>query len=56
MLDRTLVREIISVLMGSTFYLGLTVRERLNMVKHLLHLLSLQEESKGLSGLHKKDG
>lgn len=40
MLDRILVREIISVLMGSTFYLGLTVPERLDMVKHLLDLMS----------------
>ena len=56
MLDRTLVREIISVLMGSSFYLGLTVRKRLNMVKHLLYLFSLQEESKVLSGLRNKDG
>jgi hypothetical protein len=40
MLDRILVREIISVLMGSAFYLGLTVPERLDMVKHLLSLMS----------------
>ncbi len=40
MLDRILVREIISVLMGSTCYLGLTVPERLDMVKHLLDLMS----------------
>jgi len=40
MLDRTLLKEIISVLMGSAFYLGLTVRERLSVVKHLLRLMS----------------
>lgn len=40
MLDRMLVREIVSVLMGSAIYLGLTVRERLNIVKHLVKLMS----------------
>jgi hypothetical protein len=46
MLDRILVREIISVLMGSTFYLGLTVPERLDMVKHLLDLMSRKDRSR----------
>lgn len=40
MLDRMLLREIISVLMGSTFYFGLTVQERLSIVKRLLRLMS----------------
>jgi len=43
MLDRIVVREIISVLMGSSFYLGLTVPERLKIVKHLLHLMSVAD-------------
>lgn len=46
MLDRILVREIISVLMGSAFYLGLTVSERLDMVKHLLNLMSPEDGSR----------
>jgi hypothetical protein len=46
MLDRILVREIISVLMGSAFYLGLTVPERLDMVKHLLNLMSSEDGSR----------
>ena len=46
MLDRILVREIISVLMGSAFYLGLTVPERLDMVKHLRNLMSGKDSSR----------
>lgn len=46
MLDRILVREIISVLMGSAFYLGLTVSERLDMVRHLLDLMSIKDGSR----------
>lgn len=40
MLDKNLLKEIISILMGSTFYFSLTARERLNIVKHLIQLMS----------------
>ncbi len=40
MFDRKLLKEIISILMGSVFYLNLTVRERLDIVKHLMRLWS----------------
>ncbi|MBP1748883.1 MAG: hypothetical protein H6Q52_1422 [Deltaproteobacteria bacterium] len=40
MLDKTLLKEIIGILMGSIFYLKLTARERLDIVKHLMRLMS----------------
>ncbi len=54
MLDRILVKEIISVLMGSAIYLGLTVPERLSIVKHLLQRMALQDGSAFLSGSRPK--
>jgi hypothetical protein len=54
MLDRILVKEIISVLMGSAVYLGLTVPERLNIVKHLLQRMAPQDGSAFLSGSRPK--
>lgn len=40
MLDRTILKEIIGILMGSVFYLSLSVRERLDMVRHLMRFMS----------------
>lgn len=40
MLDKTILKEIIGILMGSIFYLNLSVRERLDIVRHLMRLMS----------------
>ena len=40
MLDKTIVKEIIGILMGSVFYLSLSVRERLDIVKRLIRFMS----------------
>ena len=40
MFNRVLLKEIIGILMGSVFYLNLSVRERLDIVRHLMRLMS----------------
>lgn len=40
MLDKTILKEIIGILMGSIFYLNLPARERLEIVRHLMPLMS----------------
>ncbi|HOC45301.1 MAG: hypothetical protein PHT96_00295 [Syntrophorhabdaceae bacterium] len=39
MLEKTLLKEIIGILMGSILYLRLPVRERLDIVRHLMRLM-----------------
>jgi hypothetical protein len=36
MLDKKILKEIIGILMGSVFYLNLSVRERLDIVRRLM--------------------